>query len=172
MENNGTNDIFGTVMLLCAPTVGLPALLILLTALAPNHVARARGVMHKWPGRSFLLGLINFVFFFAVALLANIEFAPVQLIGALSVLIALPILLTAGLLTATGVIGERVWQQVTPKPASLMGSLAIGILVMGLTLLAPIVGWMLFLALVLTGLGASIIALLYRKQIQVETDIE
>lgn len=168
MENSSTNDVIGIIMFLCAPTVGLPALLILLTALVPNYVRRARGVMHKWPGRSFLLGLINFAFFFAVALLANVEFAPVQLVGALSVLVVLPILLTAGLLTATGVVGERVWQQVTSRSASLLGSLAIGILVMGLTLLVPIIGWMLFLGLVFTGLGASIIVLFRRKQ--AETD--
>lgn len=168
MENDSTNDVIGAAMLLCAPTAGLPALLILLTALAPDYVERARGVMRRWPGRSFLLGLVNFAFFFAVALLANAEFAPVQLIGALSVLIALPILLTAGLLAAAGVAGERIWRQLASKPASLLGSLAIGVLMMNLTLLAPIVGWMLFLGLVFTGLGAFIIATFHRKQTRPE----
>ena len=172
MESVNANDVIGLVILLCAPTAGLPALLILLTALAPDYVDRARSVMRRWPGKSFLLGLINFVFFFAVALLANVEYAPAQLLGALSVLIILPILLTAGLLTAAGVAGERVWQQITSKPASLLGSLTIGILVTGLTLLAPIVGWMLFLGLVFAGLGASIIALLRRKQVHAETSTE
>jgi hypothetical protein len=172
MENGGTNDIIGLIMLLCAPTAGVPALLILLTALVPNYAKRARGVMHKWPGRSFLLGLVNFAFFFAIALLANIKFVPIQLIGALSVLIALPILLTSGLLTATGVAGERIWQQITSKPARLVGSLIIGTLAMGLTLFAPIIGWMLFLGLVFTGLGASIIALFRRKQAPPEINAE
>jgi hypothetical protein len=161
MENGGTNDIIGVIMLLCAPTAGLPALLILLTALAPNYVERARDVMRRRSGRSFLLGLVNFAFFFAVALL-----------GALSALVALPILLIAGLLTATGVSGERVWQQITPKPVSLLGSQAIGILAMGLTLLAPIVGWMLFAGLVFTGLGASIIALFHRAQVPTKASTE
>jgi hypothetical protein len=172
MENGGTNDIIGVIMLLCAPTAGLPALLILLTALAPNYVERARDVMRRRSGRSFLLGLVNFAFFFAVALLANVELAPIQLIGALSALVALPILLIAGLLTATGVSGERVWQQITPKPVSLLGSQAIGILAMGLTLLAPIVGWMLFAGLVFTGLGASIIALFHRAQVPTKASTE
>lgn len=172
MENGDTNDLIGLIMLLCTPTAGLPALLILLTALAPSYVERARSVMRKWPGRSFSLGLVNFVFFFAIALLANVEFAPIQLIGVLAVFIALPILLTAGLLTTTGVVGERIWQQIASKPASLLGSLAIGILAMGLTLLAPIVGWMLFLGLVSTGLGASIIAIFRRKQSQPAIETE
>jgi hypothetical protein len=133
--------------------------------------------MRRRPGRSFLLGLINFVFFFAVALLANVEFAPIRLVGALSVLIVLPVLLTAGLLTATGVVGERVWQQITSKSASPLGSLIIGILAVNLALLAPIVGWLLSLGLVFAGLGASIIALFQQKQvrqrkIQAETNIE
>jgi hypothetical protein len=172
MDNSSTNDVIGMIAFLCAPAVGLPALLILLTALVPKYVGRARGVMHKWPGRSFLLGQVNFMFFFAIALFADVEFIPVQLIGAFSMFIALPILLTAGLLAATGVVGERVWQQISPKPASLLGSLVIGILVMGLTLLVPIVGWMLFLGLVFAGLGASIIALFRRRQAQAETDVD
>jgi hypothetical protein len=165
MKDNG----LGIVLFLCTPTAGLPVLLVLLAALVPNYVERARGVMSKWPGRSFLLGLINFIFFFAVALLSNVKFVPIQLLGVLSVLFVLPILLTLGLLPATGVVGERVWRQLASRPSSLLGSLVIGIVAMELTLLAPIVGWGLFLGLVSAGLGASIIALFLQRQPQPES---
>jgi hypothetical protein len=168
MGNSGSDNTLGVIVFLCAPTVGLPALLVLLTALAPGYVGRARDVMRRWPGRSFLLGLVNFAFFFALAMLANVKFVPLQIVGALSLLVALPILLTAGLLAAAGVVGERTWQQIASKPASLLGALAIGILAMGLALLMPIVGWIVFLGLAFTGAGAAIIALFWRKQAQPE----
>jgi hypothetical protein len=108
MGNGSSGSTFGLIVFLCAPIVGLPALLALLTALAPGYAERARGVMRRWPGRSFLLGLVNFAFFFALAILVNVKFAPLRLIGALSLFVALPTLLTAGLLAAAGVVGERI----------------------------------------------------------------
>ncbi|MFL7792499.1 MAG: hypothetical protein AB8I69_10195 [Anaerolineae bacterium] len=168
MENgDGTG-----ILLLCSTIVGLPAVLILTTALVPGYVKRAQGVMHKWPGRSFLMGLVNLVFFFAIALLANVNFAPVKLIGALSLFIIMPSLLTIGLLIAVAVTGDRLWQQITSKPAALIGAVVLGIPLVGLTLLVPILGWIIFLGVVCAGLGASIIALFQRKQAQVEDKVE
>lgn len=160
------------ILLLCSTMVGLPAVLILTTVLMPCYVRRAQGVMRKWPGRSFLLGLVNLVFFFAIALLANVNFAPIKLIGGLSLLIIMPFLLAIGLLIAAAVAGDQLWQQIASKPAALIGAVVLGIPLLGLTLLAPILGWIAFLAVVCTGLGASIIALFQRKQAQVKDRVE
>jgi hypothetical protein len=168
MENSGAGDNLGLVLFLCAAVAGMPALLVLLTALVPGYAERTRAVIHKWPGRSFLLGFVNILFFFALAMFSEVEFAPIALVGQCSLAIVLPILLVAGLLGATGVVGERVWQQISPKGASLLGSLAIGIVVMGLALIMPIVGWILSVILVCIGLGASIIALFRRKPSQMD----
>mgnify|MGYP006305218025 CR=1 FL=1 len=149
----------GGILLVCMTLVGLPAMLVLLTVLLPSYVERTRDVMRRRPGRSFLLGLVNFVFFLAIALLVNVSFKPVALIGVLSLFIALPVSLSAGLLGATTIAGDRLWRQLAAKQASLMGALALGIPLLGLTLLVPILGWLLFLGLVLAGLGAAIIAL-------------
>jgi hypothetical protein len=174
MENgDGTG-----ILLLCSTIVGLPAILILTTVLVPGYVKRAQGVMHKWPGRSFLLGLVNLVFFFAIALLSNVNFAPIKLIGALSLLLIMPFLLTIGLLIAAAVAGDRLWQQIASKSAALIGAVVLGIPLLGLTLLVPIIGWIVFLGVVCTGLGASIIvlfqsiiALFQRKRAQTEDKV-
>jgi hypothetical protein len=149
--------------------IGLPAMLVLLTALVPGYVRRTHDVMHKWPGRSFLLGLVNFAFFLALAMLVNFAVGVnghlvsasflMTVLGAFSLFLVLPLVLSVGLLAAAGVVGNRLWQQIASKPASLMGSLALGVPLMILTLLVPILGWLLFLGLVLVGLGAAIIAL-------------
>jgi hypothetical protein len=144
--------------------VGLPPMLILLTAMAPGYVERARAVMRRRPGRSFLLGLVNFVFFAALSLLTGMNFAPVAFLGAFALVIVLPLFLLIGLLAAAGLAGERIWAQIASRPGTLLGSLVLGTFALGLTVLVPIFGWLLFLGLTLTGLGASILALFQRRQ--------
>lgn len=155
--------------------VGLPAILVLLTTLVPDYVERARAVMQDRPWRSFLLGLVNFLFFGAlaasVAWLIDINFVLGTIPGALSILIMLPLLLAAGLLASAGVVGERLWAHIASQSGrmiSLLRSLAVGIVIMGLMLLIPLFGWILFLGLVTSGLGAAIMALFHRKQPQAD----
>ncbi|MCP4538164.1 MAG: hypothetical protein GY832_13570 [Chloroflexi bacterium] len=162
------NDDSGFVCLLGMVIVGLPPMLILLTSLVPGYVERARAVMRARPGRSFLLGLVNLLFFGAVSLLSGVNFAPLALLGALALFFVLPLFLLMGLLIAAGIAGEQVWLQVTARSGSLLGSLLIGILALGLTILVPILGWLLFLGLVLAGLGAGIVALVQRKKAEPE----
>ncbi|MDY7077153.1 MAG: hypothetical protein SXV54_09540 [Chloroflexota bacterium] len=158
------NDDSGAICLLGMAIVGLPPMLILLTALVPGYVERARAVVQAQPRRSFALGLVNGLFFGALSLLTGAEWAPVTLIGGLSLVIVLPLFLVLGLLVAAGIAGERIWLQVTSRPGSLLGATVLGTLVLGLTLLVPILGWVLFLGLTLTGLGASIQALFRRPR--------
>ncbi len=160
------NDDSGLFCLLGMAVVGLPPMLILLTSLAPGYVERARAVMRARPGRSFLLGLVNFMFFGAVSLLLGVSFRPVALLGALALFLVLPLFLLMGLLTATGIVGERVWLQITSRSSSLLGSLLIGTLALGLTVLVPIFGWLLLMGSILTGLGAAIVALVPRKKVE------
>jgi hypothetical protein len=165
MENSDRSGL----SLLCATMIGLPAMLVLLTALVPGYVRRTHDVIRKWPGRSFMLGLVNFVFFLALAMLVNFAARVnghlvsasflMTVIGAFSLFLILPLVLSVGLLAAAGIVGDRLWQQIASKPASLVGSLALGVPLMVLTLLVPILGWLLFLGLVLAGLGAAVIAL-------------
>jgi hypothetical protein len=156
----GNEDGTGLVLVwMCTTMLGAPAILVLLTALTPSYVRRAREVMLKWPVRSFLLGLVNFLFFSALVVLTAIEFAPAQVVGVLSLLLCLPVLAIVGLLAAAGICGEKLWLQAASRPGTLLGSLIIGVLLLGLVLIVPFVGWAVVFALILAGLGASVIAL-------------
>lgn len=150
---------------------GLPAILVLLTVLVSDYVERARAVMQEQPWRSFWLGLVNFLFFGSLSLLIQ-EHEPVLVfLAAFSLAVVLPLLLSAGLLVAAGVVGERIWLHIASQSGRLLGllrSLVVGILILGLTLLVPIFGWLFFLGMTLTGLGAAIITLRQRKQPETE----
>ncbi len=157
----GLGDLVGLIVLVL---LGSSSLLVLLGALLPGYVERTRSTMRMHPGRSFLLGLVNVIFFLAVAWLLNVPFAPLQLLGGLSFLLVLPALLVLGLLVAGSLVGEQVWGHFASQPGRLLISLLIGNAVLLLTLLVPIVGWLLFLAVVLTGIGAAITALFSREK--------
>ena len=103
-------------------------------------------------------------------LLSAIEFVLAQIVGVLSLLICLPVLAIVGLLAAAGISGEKLWLQAASKPGTLLGSLIIGVLLLGLVLIVPFVGWAIVLGLILAGLGGSIIALFSRRQAQPETE--
>jgi len=148
--------------------VGLPAMLILLTALAPSYVERAREVMRSRPGRSLLLGLVNFLFFAALSVLVDVDFAPAAFAGVFALLIVLPLFVLIGLVIAAGITGEQIWLQIASRPGSLLGSLIIGIIVLGFTALVPIFGWLILMGLTSSGLGAAITALVQRKRPQSE----
>jgi len=129
--------------------------------------------MQDRPWRSFLLGLINSVFFAllgaSVAFFVEREW-PVALggiPGALAILVMWPLLLMIGVLIAAGVVGERLWLHIKgQQPAELAGllrSLITGMVVMGIALLIPGFGWLFYVGLVVTGLGAAVLALFHRK---------
>ena len=158
------DDTFIPVFLLILTVIGLPALLVLLSALIPDYVQRAQTVMRARPWRSLFLGLVNTVFFGVLALFAGSDFAPVVFLGGVSLFIVLPLCLLVGLLVATGIVGERVWTQLSSTPARLLKEQLLGIFILGPALLVPIFGWLLFLGLILSGLGAGILALFQRPR--------
>lgn len=158
------NDINSALLIVCTTLAGLPALLVLVTILVPAYVERAKETMRSRPWRSLLLGLVNFVFFALLVLLTEARFALLALLGILSLTVALPLSLVAGLVVAAGCVGEELWLQAASRRASLLGSLLIGTLVLGPTLLVPVLGWIAFTGLVLAGLGAAITALFQRRQ--------
>jgi hypothetical protein len=143
---------------------GLPTLLVLVTALVPTYFDRARRIVSTRPWQSFLLGLVNFVFFFAIAaVFGESAFPPLKGIAALSVLIVLPLMTVIGLAAASGVAGERVLALLTERPGTLLGTLVIGIVCLGLSALLPIIGWLVLAVLLMTGFGAALLALLRRN---------
>lgn len=150
---------------------GLPTILVLLTVLVPDYIERAQAVMQQRPWRSFWLGLVNFLFFGGLSLFVGGHDEVLAFLGGFSLVVVLPLLLLAGLLVAAGVVGERIWLHIASRPGRLLGllrSLMVGILILGLTLLMPLFGWLFFLGMTLTGLGAAIITLRERKRAEPE----
>ena len=162
MNNQGPRALVFCLIpgLLC----GFPTLLVLVTALVPTYFDRARRVVSTRPWQSFLLGLVNFVFFFAIAaVFGQAAFAPLKAIAVLSLLIVLPLMIVTSLATAASVAGERVLALLTERPGRPLGTLVIGIVCLGLSALLPIIGWLVLAVLLMTGLGAALLALFQRN---------
>jgi hypothetical protein len=135
----------------------IDALLLLIATVCPGVVRRARGSVEKMPIRSFLIGLINFVFFglIAAAFLSGREL--IQVFG-LIVLTVLMSLVVAGLAAVASMLGERLLPDAVRGRQMLAGGL-----VLELASLVPLVGWIavpLFAGI--TGYGAVIVALIRR----------
>jgi hypothetical protein len=153
------DEVWLNICAVGAIMTGLPATLVLLTTLAPDYVRRARTVVRQRPGQSFLLGLINFLFFptlFALPRALGLRDAVTALVITLTTVALLPFILM-GAAIVIGVVGEQLLSQTVSRPGSLLGSLAAGIVMFALTALVPLVGWALLLGLVVAGMGAAMI---------------
>ena len=157
----------GVVALLCLiPSFicGFPILLIVITALLPVYFERAKQTVASHPWQSFFLGLINFVFFFTLgAVFAEAGFPLLRLVAGLSLFIILPLMTVTGFATAAGLIGERVMSHFTDQQGKPIVSFIIGIVCLGLSAVVPIVGWAILVILLMIGFGASLLALLRRR---------
>jgi len=157
----------GVVALLCLiPSFicGFPVLLIVITALLPAYFERAKQTVTYHPWQSFFLGLVNFVFFFAIgAVFAEAGFAPIRVVAVLSLFIILPLMTVVGFATAAGLIGERVLTRFTDWQSRPIVSFIIGVVCLGLGALVPLVGWAILVIMLMLGFGASLLALFRRN---------
>ena len=158
--------IFDIAIVVLISGVALISLLGAVAILFPRPVEKARDILAASFGRSFVLGLVNFLFFGAlVALLARFgqeargALAAILLLLALLLALALTTLTLFGLSALTSLAGERIGEGTTSFRRHLRGSLLL--VLAGLT---PYIGWFAFTPLVLiTGLGAGIQAW-FRKE--------
>lgn len=158
--------IFDIVLVFLISGIALISLLGAVAILFPRPVEKTRDILAGSFLRSFLLGLVNFLFFGAlVALLtrfgqqAHGVLAAILLLLALILAIALIALTLLGLSALTSLAGERIGEGTTSFRRHLRGSLLL--VLAGLT---PYIGWFAFTPLVLiTGLGAGIQAW-FRKE--------
>jgi len=136
----------------------LAALLVLLPALLPGRVARAQQIAQNSPGRAFVIGLVNFLFF---GVLIAIFAQGAQLGG----LIAATIFLALLAVTAVGLsaINQIVQGRLYPKGGGVRVGLKTAVLLIAAGLL-PLLGWLVVTPiLLLISLGAGIMALVRRK---------
>lgn len=161
-------EILAVILLVPLGAVTIVALLAAVNALFPEAIETARKNLDNTPGRSLLLGLVNFIFF---GLLGLVFFWLAEQVGgsfirgifvlfAGIILVGVAIVALLGLSTAAKLLGERIGNAKTPFASDLRG----GALLL-LASLAPYVGWFLFLPLILwAGFGAAISALVRRKK--------
>lgn len=153
----------GGLIVLIASGATLAALLALMVVLLPNLSNRTARTMETMPGRSFVLGGINFVFFSAVAfVLAQIGegiggfFGGIFSLTALFISMILLLLLSVGLAGLVRLISERTNEG---KAVSVGQLLKAAVLLVG-AMLAPLAGWFVLTPIALfVGLGATIMAL-------------
>jgi hypothetical protein len=132
---------------------------IVLSALFPKRILKTQSNIDLAPGRSFVIGLVNFLFFFAIALvlftLAERTEGLIKVIlsvPALAISVVLAITLSLGLAGMVNVIGERV-----APTQSLWRRTTWGTLLLGVACAVPFVGWLLlFPYAAWVGIGAFI----------------
>jgi hypothetical protein len=140
---------------------------IVLSALFPVRTAKIMEVITRMPGRSFSIGLVNFLFFLAVAMLlfslseqANGLLKGILFVLALAITIILSVSLSLGLTGMATVIGERITPTQSPWRRTLWGAL-----LLGLSCAVPLLGWFLLLpAAAWAGMGAFIIVIFQKPE--------
>ncbi|MBL8046309.1 MAG: hypothetical protein JNL09_07210 [Anaerolineales bacterium] len=133
-------------------------------ALFPRRIARTRTIAEQMPGRAFAVGLINLLFFGAVALgfsaLADAIGNELPRLPALLIFTILLIALSFGLTAVARLVGERLRPQASDLNRTIVGTLALSL---GSTL--PVVGWFALLPYAAgLGLGAFILSFIVREK--------
>lgn len=139
---------------------GIAALAVLCQTVFPRYTARTRLSAEQMPIRSFIVGLINFTFFGLIAAAFSAGGEP----GGLLALIILTIILSFMAIGATA-IAQIVGMRLRPDNTSELHRLLVGVLVLEVSLLAPVVGWFgVPIVVGLVGYGATIIAIFRREK--------
>jgi len=164
-------EIVGVILIVLVGLVSLIAFFIVVKALFPNRVERSRFHAHRSPGRAFMVGLVNLVFFAALALafFGLADAVGVQLLQILAMLIL--IIPAIGIVIGLGGIvvmtGERLAPEMVDHRRTGLGALALS-----LACAIPVVGWFGLLPyLCLLALGASILSL-FRRRVEADQEDE
>ena len=155
---------FFTMILL---TASLAAYFLALGALFTNRVAKTQRIINQMAGRSFLVGLVNFLFFGVIAIVlfsiadntsGVIRF--VLTVPALLITSFLMILLSFGLAGMVNIVSERLLPEYSSMKRSIWGTA-----ILAFACALPFVGWFLLFPYVsLTGFGAVILGFFQRGE--------
>lgn len=155
------NEVIGAGAALAFGSLTLTSFFLVVGALFPNRVARTRTMADGSPGRAFGVGLINLIFFSALAALffalaenTRLEFLALP---GLMLLALLVVGLTFGLTAMAQLVGDRL----APTQPTTLRSIG-GALTLCLGCAVPVAGWFALLPYaVLVGLGAFVLGFLY-----------
>lgn len=159
-------DILRLLTIILLLTISLAAYFLIIRALFPNRMAKTQRIINQMTGRSFLVGLVNFLFFGVIAIvLFSISD---KTAGAIKAILTIPaflitallsVLLSFGLAGMVNVMGERI----LPEHSSLKKSIW-GTAILAFACALPFVGWfLLFPYTGLVGFGAVILGFFQRE---------
>ena len=160
------SDIVRLFLILLLLIAGFAAYFLVVNALFAARVTRTKSIVQSMPGRSFGIGLVNFLFFAVIALVLlsvaqNIGpfIRGVLTIPAMIILVLLAIALSLGLAGMSNLIGERIFPDLPFWKQTLWGSVCLS-----LACALPFVGWFLLLPYVgFVGIGAVILGVIQRR---------
>jgi sorbitol-specific phosphotransferase system component IIBC len=160
-------DILRLFFIIVLLTASLAAYFLVLGALFANRIAKTQRVINQMSGRSFLVGLVNFLFFsvIAIALFSVAENASgvirfVLTVPALIITALLMILLSFGLAGMIHALGERILPEYSSLKRTVWGTA-----ILAFACALPFVGWfLLFPYTGLTGFGATILGFFQREK--------
>lgn len=160
------SDIVRLFLIILLLIAGFAAYFLVVNALFAARVTRIRSIAQSMPGRSFGIGLVNFLFFMVIALvlLSIAENAGPFIRGALTIpamiiLALLVIGLSLGLAGMSNLIGERILPELPVWKQTFWGTVCLS-----LACALPFVGWFLLLPYVgFVGIGAVILGVIQRR---------
>ncbi len=160
------SEILRLFLVIVLLTVGLVAYFLVAGALFSGRIAKTKSMINSTPGRSFGVGLVNFVFFTVIALvlfsLAENTGAFIRgllTIPALLITAFLLIMLSFGLAGTAGLLGERIFPDLPPWKQSVWGTVCLSF-----ACAVPFVGWFLLLPYTgFIGVGAFILGFFQRE---------
>ena len=163
-------DILRLLLIIILLSISLTAYFLILGALFTARVEKTPRVINQMPGRSFGVGLVNFLFFGVILLVlftitdgsanrVNSVVRIILLIPAFALTALLMAILSLGIAGMLQVLGERIFPNLNGSRRS-VSSTAIAAFACAL----PVVGWFLLLPYIaLTGFGAVILGFFQPK---------
>lgn len=161
------SDILRLFVAILILTLGFAAYFLVVHALFSQRVVRTKQIVSDMPGRSFGIGLVNFAFFFVVAVIlisladkiGNGFFKGVVILPALLILAFLAIMLTFGLAGVAHLTGERILPDAAPWKQTVCGTICLCF-----ACALPFAGWFLLFPYVgFAGIGAFILGVFQRE---------
>ena len=161
------SDIFRILIILLLLSASLAAYFLVIGVFFPNRVTKAQRLINQMPGRSFGVGLVNFLFFgvlaivlFSVAENTNGLVRGILTFPALIIIGFLAFLLSLGLAGTVNEVGARLFADQAHWRQTAWGS---AILTFACAL--PFVGWFLLLPFVVfKAIGATILGFFQRNE--------
>jgi hypothetical protein len=140
----------------------LVALMLVVAVLSPGLTQRAKQHLERTPGKALVVGLVNYVFLGAIALVL-MNLGP---IGAIGLVLAILLLVGSflGLPAVAALIGSRL-HALRGRDTSPWGEIVAGSVALELAILVPVVGWFILLpGLFFWSFGAAALALVGRDR--------